>query len=101
MTANDHGAASTYTNHKCRCEECRRDWARLVREGKRRRLLEGIPDDDPRHGTEYCYQNYCRKECCRKAHREYGHDLARRKREQEQRRVEQVWSERKVADSDL
>lgn len=26
-----HGKASTYTNHKCRCDECRRAWAAYFR----------------------------------------------------------------------
>lgn len=32
-----HGNKSTYVNHRCRCDDCRRAWAQYMREYKERR----------------------------------------------------------------
>ena len=38
-----HGTSGGYTNHKCRCVDCRAAWATTMREYKRRRVAEGRP----------------------------------------------------------
>jgi hypothetical protein len=69
MAATDHGTASTYTNHKCRCPACRAAWAEAVqgaRERRHRGMLSGLLD--PPHGTDNTYTNYmCRCNPCRAA----------------------------------
>jgi hypothetical protein len=37
-----HGTASTYSNHKCRCFECRVAWSRYCAGNRDRRLASGI-----------------------------------------------------------
>lgn len=81
MSANDHGSASTYTNHACRCPECREAYrvyapAKAARERYRRRL--GMSPRKPArpleaiHGTRYAYvRRECRCEACTAAAAEY------------------------------
>lgn len=38
-----HGTAGGYTNHRCRCDECRTAWAKAHREYVRRRAEQGRP----------------------------------------------------------
>lgn len=80
MSADDHGSASTYTNHKCRCDECRRAWAECVQRRKIDRA--GILAEDPtaaEHGKETTYSNWsCRCDPCTEARRIA--DRARRER---------------------
>lgn len=33
MAELQHGKASTYNNHKCRCDACKKAWADYIREG--------------------------------------------------------------------
>lgn len=74
MTAADHGSASTYTNHNCRCEPCRHAWAEKVRARKAQRhamrtevagrlVAAHLPDSQ--HGNPNTYSNCgCRcREC--------------------------------------
>lgn len=39
LQGSTHGMISMYTNHKCRCKECRRAWASHIRLYKRKRKL--------------------------------------------------------------
>lgn len=72
-----HGSASTYSNHKCRCDECR-EAARLraievrARRFAKRVLIEGrlvaahLPHKS--HGTVGAYTNHgCRCDTCTSA----------------------------------
>jgi hypothetical protein len=60
-----HGSYSTYVNHRCRCELCRRAWTEYCQRRKGERELKS---DDPRHGNYATYINYsCRCELCRSA----------------------------------
>jgi hypothetical protein len=75
-----HGTPGGYTNHRCRCPECREAQRRYVVEDYRPRIREpGLPDDDERHGTYNAYSNYrCRCEQCRAANTEYARDYNQR-----------------------
>jgi hypothetical protein len=60
-----HGTQGGYTNHKCRCDECRAAWAAFCRRAKERRAAS-VPDE--LHGTEFGYSNYkCRCPNCTQA----------------------------------
>jgi hypothetical protein len=65
----EHGSASTYSNHKCRCVPCTE--AHRVYIAKKReefRRHGGLSPDDPRHGSVNAYTNYyCRCYSCRTA----------------------------------
>lgn len=80
MGANDHGKYSTYTNYKCRCEECKAAALEVQRSrtAKKRGESEFIPRQRGRkagpvkHGTVTQYQNGgCRCEECKGAIRAY------------------------------
>lgn len=67
MSADDHGSASTYSNHRCRCAPCRAAWAAYVAKRRAERVAGAgtIP-----HGTVGGYGNYgCRCEACVTANR--------------------------------
>lgn len=59
----EHGSYSTYSNHKCRCDECKAAWAAFCRDQKAKRQARETPSHV--HGTENGYGNYgCRCEAC-------------------------------------
>lgn len=61
--------ASTYRNRKCRCDECRADWALYGWQLKkvRRAKLDAEPDRVV-HGKASTYRNHgCRCDACRSA----------------------------------
>lgn len=61
-----HGTVNGYSNHQCRCEECRAAWAAEVARTKDQRASRPIPEHV--HGTENGYGNYkCRCDECTKA----------------------------------
>jgi len=66
MSADDHGSVSTYTNHVCRCDECRAAWAsdtRRMRAGRVQRLANDPTLAD--HGLASTYCNWgCRCRAC-------------------------------------
>lgn len=96
-----HGTTGGYTNHRCRCDDCRAANAETQRESKRRRLEKPIPYRV--HGTANGYQNYqCRCELCRAAHGEDENQRKRRRRpyqtrssQAERRQMESDWAEAK------
>lgn len=61
---------STYSNHGCRCDECRVAWAEYQQNLRRVRREEGrLPEGG--HGRN-AYQNYgCRCEKCTRANTAY------------------------------
>lgn len=61
MAAIDHGSASTYTNHGCRCDECRTAKSAVVarQRSERRALLALGLAAVVEHGRASTYQNYC------------------------------------------
>lgn len=66
-----HGTLTAYTNHRCRCAQCRASFASYYRTRRRARVSLPVPAD-VRHGSRSTYSNYnCRCEPCRVAHREY------------------------------
>lgn len=78
MTALQHGRVGTYTNHKCRCAECRAAWREYCYRLRRRRRNRLAPDD-PRHGRTTTYQNWlCRCDACSQANADT--ERARRQR---------------------
>lgn len=61
-----HGTSGGYTNHKCRCTECRAAWAVLIMKMKARR--KAAPTPDHVHGTTNGYTGYgCRCADCTRA----------------------------------
>lgn len=74
MSADDHGTLSTYTNHGCRCEACKRanaDYHRNLRRTRRAALAAGRAPG-LKHGSFSTYTNHgCRCEACKRAKREY------------------------------
>ena len=102
-----HGTAGGYSNHRCRCDRCRKAWAVEVAASKNRRAARPIP---PRvHGTQNGYGNYkCRcPECTRawstrnrKTDRPYVPQAERRRQTAErQARREQRRAQRQSFDS--
>ena len=65
-----HGTPSSYSNHKCRCDECREAWNVACARKKRERVGMIMPTD-MEHGRESGYQRGCRCEKCKRAHADY------------------------------
>lgn len=67
-----HGTAGGYTNHACRCPDCREAW-RIYDAARRKRVREGQPSTRPVHdpicAVEACGRPYYAKGLCR-AHRQ-------------------------------
>lgn len=62
-----HGTINGYSNHKCRCDDCRAAWRGYTRELRRRKVGQPIPDSVG-HGKVSTYTNWmCRCEPCTKA----------------------------------
>jgi hypothetical protein len=64
-----HGTYSKYTNHKCRCDDCRKAWTEYTRQRRRKRwastTANGLPSS-VEHGA-WAYFNWgCRCNVCRK-----------------------------------
>jgi hypothetical protein len=78
-----HGTSGGYTNHKCRCDECRAAWRAYISRRRAERYAEvngGPASDDVRakkladvkHGTESTYTNWgCRCRPCTDGHNAY------------------------------
>lgn len=78
-----HGTSGGYTNHKCRCDECRAAWAAAF---KRWRHSRQGRCPDTAHGTDNGYLNYgCRCDECKAAYRITSLDRYRRLRSAEAR----------------
>lgn len=78
-----HGTASEYSNHRCRCDDCRAAWRAWSRDYYRRR--HNSPGRQPRgtnwtHGIRATYVKGCRCEDCTAAERTYKADLRARRR---------------------
>jgi hypothetical protein len=72
-TMTPHGSASTYTNHHCRCDECKAAWNAYVSKRRMQRVLlvaeSGLPEG-VEHG-EHAYNNWgCCCNVCTAAHAE-------------------------------
>ena len=72
MSAADHGSASTYDNHGCRCDECRAaNAARHAAARKRRKVDLGAGRAVVPHGKASTYANWgCRCAACTAARRD-------------------------------
>lgn len=67
-----HGTNSRYTNHRCRCDECRQAHRDYAASRRRYAAAHPLPPDDPRHGTVVAYVHYlCRCERCKRAASNY------------------------------
>lgn len=67
--------SSTYSNHGCRCYECRAAWSAYNLLQRQRRKARITPDD-PRHGTYTFYLNWsCRCDRCKKANADRSRKL--------------------------
>jgi len=70
-----HGSTSTYTNHKCRCDECHAAWAAYCRGAKERRR-DALATSAVPHGKASTYGNWgCR---CRPCTDDWSRDWAAR-----------------------
>lgn len=64
MAEPDHGTVNRYSNHGCRCDECKEAWKRYYRE--RREAYRSGPIPERVHGTWTGYSNYgCRCDRCK------------------------------------
>jgi hypothetical protein len=60
-----HGTAGGYTNHGCKCAECKRAFAQASARSAQKRRERGLPPGDERHGTLNGYGNWgCRCDEC-------------------------------------
>ncbi len=70
----EHGKTSTYTNHKCRCDECRaamRKYNQQGRADRKARMESG--ETQATHGVWQTYQIHCcRCELCKYAWNDYN-----------------------------
>jgi hypothetical protein len=73
-----HGTTGGYSNHHCRCAECRRANAEQT---KRRYELYAQEGGRGQHGTYYRYKTGCRCASCRAASASYSAAYKRRRRE--------------------
>lgn len=73
-----HGKLGSYTNHKCRCDRCRKTLAAYQRDYTHRTglhrpmavyLAERAANHEYVHGTEGGYHRGCRCHACREASR--------------------------------
>ena len=92
-----HGTPAEYTNHKCRCDECRDAWRvymKRIRDERKASLETGVsrpargrgrpPKDAPQHGLASTYRNWkCRCPACTEAHRISGAGKREKKRPKE------------------
>ena len=70
-----HGSTSTYSYHKCRCDECRAAWVAYCRVAKKRRR-DALATSAVPHGRASTYGNWgCR---CRPCTDEWSRDHAAR-----------------------
>lgn len=75
MDTLDHGNPSTYFNHKCRCEPCKK----AASEYRKAQKARGLPEGDKRHGTTNGYFGWgCRCDLCKAAMSEYVRTPERR-----------------------
>ncbi|WP_037164973.1 hypothetical protein [Rhodococcoides fascians] len=75
IPADAHGSISTYTNHACRCDECKAENARVQAEFRSAQRAKRIVIDgdffhpEANHGTSTAYNAYgCRCRVCRAGH---------------------------------
>ena len=81
-----HGTIGAYSNHACRCAECRAANTACNLAGRQRRHAAMIAGEVlPPHGVESTYMNYmCRCQPCRDDHNRRDHIRRDRQREREQ-----------------
>lgn len=63
-----HGTVNGYSNHHCRCLDCRRAWAAYYLDLRRHHAAELVPSQIV-HGKDYSYTHWgCRCAACKAAH---------------------------------
>lgn len=69
-----HGTAGGYTNHHCRCNDCREAWRAVNARRRAKRYAEvrhhGLPSTVPHGFSAYCNWG-CRCDVCTTANSEY------------------------------
>lgn len=75
----DHGKVSTYTNHWCRCDQCREAWRERCAQNREKRRAKMAADlVQVEHGKVLTYGDYgCRCQPCTDA---YSADSKRRRK---------------------
>lgn len=69
-----HGSIGAYTNHRCRCEVCRKSW-RLFMAEKRAARVARLATEPVAHGLYSTYTNWgCRCDRCRRANTRYARE---------------------------
>ena len=77
------GASNGYSNHACRCEECKAAHNAYTKRRREQRRAEGVPEGVP-HGDYTTYSNWmCRCEACTEAHRVESRARLQRRKERE------------------
>lgn len=68
-----HGTTGGYTNHKCRCDNCRQAWnaSCVSRRAAARQYISKNPESIPEHGYRG-YRAGCRCVECRNGHNAYN-----------------------------
>lgn len=54
-----HGTTGGYTNHRCRCDECRLAWNKYCQNRRMRRKGEYVYSQQDDHGTNRIYSKGC------------------------------------------
>ena len=74
-----HGTTNMYSNHKCRCDACKR--ANNLACARRKRANVGLElPEGMAHGNKNSYQRGCRCDLCRRAHADYSAERGRARR---------------------
>ena len=68
MSEKWHGTTGGYSNHRCRCDDCRQAWNKSCRERKKRIRAEYVFNPDDEHGFARTYQRGCKCAACLAAH---------------------------------
>lgn len=70
-----HGTSGGYTNHKCRCNDCRLAWNAYSRRNKAKRRSRFVDDGSIIHGKASSYQRGCNCDLCLSASARYSKQL--------------------------
>lgn len=70
-----HGTPGGYSNHKCRCDDCRLAWNKYCADRKRARRAAFTADETTEHGLMRTYQRGCTCPECKTAQSRYSRQI--------------------------